>query len=200
MAEAAITMDRTIPVYCGPGGSVSVPYRQGEPVSAFFDKVVNRLRASRAWADVTTLDIALWCVTSVDDLEALQAGERASERRGFKKLKGWQNITADTFASSCAIWVELLGGIGAGGGEWDAAPGGSPRGTRCATVNPARLALTHATRAACKSSHPCPLPLNAGAPAPMVPTAAASDATGGECLSCGMGFGREPRESIAAAL
>lgn len=156
MAEDAITADRTVAVYCGRGGSFSVPYRQGEPASAFFDAVVDRLRTSLTWAHVTVADIVLWRVPSTDDLKALYIGERAAERLDpALSLRPWATVTADTFAPSHAIWVERFGGISGGSGEWGAVTGECPRGRGARRqTNPARRALTHAARAVCTPDAP----------------------------------------------
>jgi hypothetical protein len=121
MADTATTADRMVAVYCGPGGPVDVPCRQGTLVKALYDSTVDKLRADgRA---VSASQMVLWRV-SREDVKKLRHGDGLSDTTSKVELDPEDVIADDTLSPDHRIWVQLLGGNGA----WGAAAGCTPWG------------------------------------------------------------------------
>lgn len=103
----------TVAAYCGPGGPVSIPYRQGAPVTLLYDGAVDKLGKGRAGSPA---DVVLWRV-SREDVDPLRHGGTLAAAASKVELSPEGTISHDTFSADHRIWVQLLGARARAGNE-----------------------------------------------------------------------------------
>ncbi len=105
MDAATTGAGRTVAAYCGPGGPVSIPYRQGAPATALYEGAVDKLGKGRASSPA---DLVLWRV-SREDVDPLRHGGELAAATSRVELSPEGTISHDTFSGDHRIWVQLLG-------------------------------------------------------------------------------------------